>query len=92
MGRTSFPLIHGIILIGMRKFKLALIQLAVGASKPANLERAGSLVREAASNGAKLVALPVRKTSQVNSQGFMSCVKLCTVGMFQLSLWSEPFL
>ncbi len=41
------------------KFKIALVQLAVGASKPANLERAGSLVREAASNGAKLIALPV---------------------------------
>ena len=42
------------------KFKLALIQLAVGASKTANLERAGSLIREAASKGAQLVALPVK--------------------------------
>lgn len=43
----------------MRKFKIALIQLAVGAEKRTNLERAGSLVREAASKGAKVVALPV---------------------------------
>lgn len=48
--------------VGLRhKFKLALIQLAVGASKPANLERAGSLIREASSHGAKLIALPVSK-------------------------------
>ncbi len=47
------------------KFKVALIQLAVGASKPANLERAGSLIREAASNGAKLIALPVSPASPV---------------------------
>ena len=42
-----------------RKFKVALIQLAVGTSKPTNLERVGSLVRKAASNGAKLITLPV---------------------------------
>ena len=44
---------------GLRCFKLALVQLAVGADKAANLTRAGRLVREAAKKGAKVVALPV---------------------------------
>ena len=33
--------------------------MAVGADKAANLVRAATLVKEAASNGAKVVALPV---------------------------------
>ncbi|XP_050415931.1 omega-amidase NIT2 [Patella vulgata] len=40
------------------KFKLALLQLAVGASKVDNLTKAVRLIKEAASNGAKIVALP----------------------------------
>ena len=44
---------------GLRKLKLALIQLSVGAQKSSNLERAGSLIRAAAKEGAKLVTLPV---------------------------------
>ncbi len=43
----------------LRQMKLALIQLAVGAQKTTNLDRAGSLIRKAAGEGAKLVALPV---------------------------------
>jgi len=39
-------------------FRLALVQLSVGANKAENLARCGKLVREAASNGAKVVALP----------------------------------
>ncbi|KAH3787617.1 omega-amidase NIT2-like [Dreissena polymorpha] len=39
-------------------FRLALIQLAVGASKPENLARASRLIKEAATKGANLVALP----------------------------------
>ena len=35
--------------------------MAVGADKAANLVRAASLVKEAAGNGAKVVALPVRE-------------------------------
>ena len=46
---------------GLRKLKLALLQQAVGANKRTNLERAGSLIREAASKGAKLISLPVSK-------------------------------
>ena len=42
----------------MSKFRLALIQLAVSASKPDNLARAARLVKEAASKGANIVALP----------------------------------
>ncbi|XP_052773075.1 omega-amidase NIT2-like [Mya arenaria] len=38
--------------------KLALVQLAVGASKPDNLARASRLIKEAASKGANIVALP----------------------------------
>ena len=45
--------------IGLRKFRLALVQLAVGADKAANLQRASQKIREAAENGAQVVALPV---------------------------------
>jgi omega-amidase len=38
--------------------RLALIQLAVSASKPDNLARAARLIKEAASKGANIVALP----------------------------------
>ncbi|WAR21149.1 NIT2-like protein [Mya arenaria] len=38
--------------------KLALVQMAVGASKPDNLARASRLIKEAASKGANIVALP----------------------------------
>ena len=41
-----------------RKFRLALIQLAVGASKTENLQRAATYITQAAKNGAKIVALP----------------------------------
>lgn len=44
--------------LGLRKFQLALIQLAVGTNKIANLTRAESLVREAAAKGANIVSLP----------------------------------
>ena len=39
-------------------FRLALVQLAVTASKADNLSRAAKLIKEAASKGAKVVALP----------------------------------
>ncbi len=48
-----------IFLLGLRKIRLALIQLAVGGDKAANLTRAEGLVREAAQNGANIVSLPV---------------------------------
>ena len=44
---------------GVRQFRLALVQLSVGANKTANLQRASKNVREAAENGAKVVVLPV---------------------------------
>jgi len=40
------------------KFKLALIQLAVGANKVENLARAVLKITEAAQNGAQVVSLP----------------------------------
>ena len=39
-------------------FRLALIQLSVGANKAANLSRAAIKVKEAASQGAQVVSLP----------------------------------
>lgn len=39
-------------------FKIALVQLAVSASKADNLLRAAKLVKEAADKGAKVVTLP----------------------------------
>ena len=44
-----------------RPFRLALIQLATTADKKANLSRARTLVREACSNGANVVVLPVQQ-------------------------------
>lgn len=41
-----------------RSFRLALVQLSVGSSKTDNLTRASRLIKEAASKGAKVVALP----------------------------------
>ena len=38
---------------------MALIQLAVGADKAANLQRASEMVKKAAERGASLVSLPV---------------------------------
>ena len=43
----------------LAEFKLALVQLAVGASKVDNVTRAVAMVKQAASAGAKLIALPV---------------------------------
>ncbi|KAL5500281.1 hypothetical protein EMCRGX_G011813 [Ephydatia muelleri] len=42
----------------IRKFRVALIQLAVGKDKASNLQRAGQLIREAAGKGANIIALP----------------------------------
>jgi len=42
----------------MTTFRLGLIQLAVGANKAANVQRACDKVREAAANGAKVISLP----------------------------------
>lgn len=41
------------------KLKIALVQMAVGADKVANLRKAVQAVREASENGANIVALPV---------------------------------
>jgi predicted amidohydrolase len=42
-----------------RPLRLALIQLATTADKQANLQRARALVKEACTNGANVVVLPV---------------------------------
>ena len=41
------------------KLKIALVQMAVGADKVANLRKAVQAVKEATRNGANIVALPV---------------------------------
>ncbi len=48
-----------ILFSGLRKFRLALVQLAVSADKAANITRAEGMVRKAAQSGAKIVSLPV---------------------------------
>ena len=45
--------------VGLRRFRIGLVQMTVGEDKAANFARAAGLVREAAKNGAQLVALPV---------------------------------
>ena len=40
-------------------FKFSMIQLLVGTDKSNNLQRAGKMIREAASMGANVIALPV---------------------------------
>ena len=52
--------------------KLALIQLATGASKPANLSSARAKVLEAASAGAKIIVLPECFNSPYGCQYFPS--------------------
>ena len=42
------------------RFKLALVQMAVGADKADNVRRACQMVKEAVQNGAGMVVLPVR--------------------------------
>src|SRR3989338_11305562 len=42
----------------LRSFKFAACQLAVGSSKAVNLEGAKKAIKEAAENGAKVIALP----------------------------------
>ncbi|KAL4231181.1 Carbon-nitrogen hydrolase [Mactra antiquata] len=41
-----------------RSFRIALVQMSVTADKPANLQRASKLVKEAAAGGASVVSLP----------------------------------
>ena len=48
--------VFSLIMIG---FRFSMIQLLVGKDKASNLLRAGKLIREAASKGAQVIALPV---------------------------------
>lgn len=43
----------------LSKLKIALVQMAVGPDKAANLKKAVEFVREASKNGANIVSLPV---------------------------------
>ena len=48
-------------------FRLALIQLKVGASKSENLSKAANYIAKAAKGGAQVVSLPVSVHYNVNS-------------------------
>ena len=61
---------------GLCLFRLALVQLAVGADKAANLQRASQKIKEAARNGAKVVALPVCMVSIITLEGACDSVFL----------------
>ena len=50
--------------------KLALVQLAVGANKNANITRAKSMIKEAAAAGANLVSLPECFNSPYGTSNF----------------------
>lgn len=60
-----FNFLHGIKICEIKfyflisEFRIALVQLAVTSNKAQNLLRAKDKIKEAASNGAKIVALPV---------------------------------
>ena len=54
----------------MSSFRLAAIQLAVGANKNANLARASEKIAEAAKSGAKVVSLPECFNSPYGTQHF----------------------
>ena len=53
-------MLHGAQCVPAGRFKLALVQMAVGADKAANVRRACHMVKEAVQNGAGMVVLPVR--------------------------------
>jgi len=52
-----------ITMADVSKLKIALVQMAVGADKAANLRKAVQAVREASKNGANIVTLPVSRYS-----------------------------
>ena len=53
-------MLHGPQSAHAGRFKLALVQMAVGADKAANVRRACRMVKEAVQHGAGMVVLPVR--------------------------------
>ena len=52
------------------KFRIALVQLLVGADKGSNLTRASKLIREAAANAAQIIVLPECFNSPYGTQYF----------------------
>ena len=61
---------------GLNRFQLALVQLAVGRDKAANLQRAAGMVREAAKKGAQVIVLPVSDWHTSNQLYVLSHRKL----------------
>ena len=67
----------------LSKFRLGLIQLAVGASKVENLARAEKFVQQAVSEGgANVVALPECFNSPYGTQYFLEYAEDLTTGTF----------
>lgn len=54
----------------MKKFKVGIVQMEVGSNKYKNIEKASSMIREAANNGAELVILPEIFICPYNNQCF----------------------
>lgn len=65
------------------RFRVALVQLAVGKDKATNLIRAAEKVREASQNGANIVALPVELDAVVDIPPSLT---VSLPGMFQQSI------
>ena len=72
---------------GLRKFRLALIQLAVGADKAANLTRAEGMVREAAGKGAHIVSLPVSPPNRAGA--IVHTDLLCSRSSYLYMFWNR---
>ena len=75
VGQVTFlldyaPRVHCVRTCLVSRFRLALIQLLVGADKANNLARAVKYIREAASNGAQLIVLPECFNSPYGTQFF----------------------
>ncbi|EFX70459.1 hypothetical protein DAPPUDRAFT_328325 [Daphnia pulex] len=74
--------------MSITKFKLALIQLAVGTNKAENLLRAGRFIQEAAKKGAHLVTLPECFNSPYGTGYFAEYAEQLETGESSLALSS----
>ena len=64
-----------------------MVQLLVGKDKASNLQRAVKLVREVASKGAQVIALPVSNWRADHNYSPSLTVLLILSGVFQLPIW-----
>ena len=69
------------------KFRLALIQLSVGANKSENLVRASNKIAEAVEKGANIVSLPGKTTNQNVGVTFHSEVRSKLYFIISIESW-----